>query len=74
MRSSGIEIGTILSQHNQLVSYYSKVLKGSALALSTYEKEMLAIFKSIQKWRLYLLGKPFTVRTDQKSLKYLLKQ
>ena len=74
MRSSGIEIGTILSQHDQPVSYYSKALKGSALVLSTYEKEILAIIKSIRKWRLYLLGKPFTVRSDQKSLKYLLEQ
>ena len=74
MRSSGIGIGAILSQHNQPVSYYSKALKGSALALSTYEKEMLAIVKSIRKWHLYLLGKPFTLRTDQKSLKYLLEQ
>ena len=44
------------------------------MALSIYEKEMLAIVKSIRKWRPYLLGKPFTIRTDQKSLKYLLEQ
>ncbi|PON61216.1 LOW QUALITY PROTEIN: hypothetical protein TorRG33x02_282370 [Trema orientale] len=55
-------------------AYFSEALKGSALALSTYEKEMLAIIKSIRKWRPYLLGKPFTVHTDQKSLKYLLEQ
>ncbi|KAH9699581.1 hypothetical protein KPL71_024420 [Citrus sinensis] len=72
--ASGIGIGAILSQQNKLVAYFSEALKGSALALSTYEKEMLAIIKSIRKWRPYLLGKPFTIRTDQKSLKYLLEQ
>lgn len=44
------------------------------MALSTYEKEMIALVKSVKKWRLYLLGKPFVVRTDHKSLKYLLEQ
>lgn len=72
--ASGIGIGAILSQHNRPIAYFSEALKGSSLALSTYEKEMLAIIKAIRKWRPYLLGKPFTVRTDQKSLKYLLEQ
>ena len=72
--ASGLGIGAILTQQNQPVAYFSEALKGSALALSTYEKEMLAIIKAIKKWRPYLLGKPFTVRTDHKSLKYLLEQ
>lgn len=55
-------------QENQPVAYFSEALKGSALHLSTYEKEMIAIVKSIRKWRPYLLGKAFTVQTDQRSL------
>jgi len=72
--ASGIGLGAILTQNNQPVVYFSEALKGSALALSTYEKEMLAIVKVVQKWRPYLLGKMFTIRTNQKSLKYLLEQ
>ena len=72
--ASGVEIGTVLTQHNQPVAFFSEALKGSTLALSTYEKEMLAIVKAVRKWRSYLLGKPFTVRTDHKILKYLLEQ
>ena len=71
--ASGIGIGAILTQYNHPVAYFNEALKGSALALSTYQKEMLAVVKAIKKWRPYLLGKPFTVRTDHRSLKYLLK-
>jgi hypothetical protein len=70
----GVGLGAVLSQNNRPIAYYSEALKGSTLILSTYEKEMLAIVKSIKKWRPYLLGKPFIVRTDQQSLKYLLEQ
>jgi hypothetical protein len=70
----GTGIGAILIQQGQPIAFFSEALKGSSLALSTYEKEMLAIVKAIRKWRPYLLGRPFTVRTDHKSLKFLLEQ
>ena len=35
---------------------------------------MLAIVKAIRKWGPYLLGRPFTVKTNQKSLKFFLEQ
>jgi len=70
----GIGISAILIQEDRSIAFYSEALKGSSLALSTYEKEMLAIVKAIRKWHTYLLGKPFIVRTDQRNLKYLLEQ
>lgn len=39
--------------------------------MSTYEKEMVALVLAVQKWRPYLLGRQFIVRTDHQSLKHL---
>lgn len=41
---------------------------------STYHKELYAIVEAVQKWRQYLLGREFVIRTDQKSLRELLQQ
>ena len=49
-------------------------MKGSALALSTYEKEFLALISVVKKWRPYLVGRAFVIKTDQQSLKYVLHQ
>jgi len=42
--------------------------------LSTYEKELLAVVFAVQKWRHYLLPKKFIIRTDHRSLNYILDQ
>lgn len=52
----------------------SKALSEQATSKSTNKKELLAWVLAIQRWRPYLLGKPFSVQTNQKGLKYLLNQ
>ena len=49
-------------------------MKGSALALSTYEKEFLTLIIAVKKWRPYLVGKAFVIKANQQSLKYQLHQ
>ncbi|GMJ14651.1 hypothetical protein HRI_005134300 [Hibiscus trionum] len=41
---------------------------------STYHREMFAITQAVGKWRPYLLGRRFTIITDQRSLRELTQQ
>lgn len=67
-------IGVVLMQNNRPIAYLSKKLGVKNQALSTYEKELLALYTAVTKWRHYLFGNEFTIKTDQVSLKYLLEQ
>ncbi|VFR01482.1 unnamed protein product [Cuscuta campestris] len=53
---------------------YSRKLGPRRRAASTYHKELYAIVEAVQKWRQYLLGREFVIRSDQRSLKELLSQ
>ena len=61
-------------QDNRPIAFHSQVLKGNHLHLSTYKTELLALATIVKKWRPYLLGRPFVVKTDHQSLKFLLEQ
>ncbi|KAJ9547856.1 LOW QUALITY PROTEIN: hypothetical protein OSB04_020399 [Centaurea solstitialis] len=72
--ASGKGIGAALMQNRHPIAYFSKALSNNNLSKSTYEKELMALVLAIQHWRPYLLGRDFTVFTDQKSLRHLLQQ
>jgi hypothetical protein len=64
-------VGAILTQNGHPVAFFSKALSVANKKLSTYEKEFLAVLMSIDKWRPYLLKKPFIIRTDHMSMCHL---
>ena len=72
--ASGFATGVVLMQDEILIAFQSQVLCPGAYQKSASEKELMAIVIAILKWRSYLLRRKFLVRTDKKSLKFMLEQ
>lgn len=64
-------ISVVLMQSGHPIVYLSKALGVKAHALSTYEKECLALIMAVNKWKPYLQHKELTILTDQRSLIHL---
>eukprot|EP01129_Flabellula_baltica_P005313 TRINITY_DN1914_c0_g1_i2.p1 TRINITY_DN1914_c0_g1~~TRINITY_DN1914_c0_g1_i2.p1 ORF type:complete len:1713 (-),score=246.34 TRINITY_DN1914_c0_g1_i2:39-5177(-) len=69
-------VGGILYQYEndmkRPIEYFSKKMKNAELNYSAYAGECYAILLALRKWRSYLLGKEFTLRTDHKTLQWML--
>lgn len=72
--ASGTGLGAVLQLHGHPIAYLSKALAPKHQALSTYEKEFMAVVLALDKWRGYLLDRHFQIKIDHFSLKYLLDQ
>lgn len=66
--------GVLLQQHNGVdcpIAYFSYAFKKGEKNKAIIEKELLAIYHSINAFRPYIYGKHFTVYSDHKPLVYL---
>lgn len=70
----GYGLGAVLIQEGRPLSYYSKAIGPKAAALSTYDKEALAIIEAVKKWKHYFADTSLVIRTYQESLKYIQEQ
>lgn len=72
--ASDMGFGAVLIQDSHPIAYLSKTVCPKNQALSTYEKECMAIIVAIDKWRSYLQNGEFLIKTDHKSLLHLTEQ
>ena len=72
---SGVGVAAVLLQENDgklyPVGYASKKLNLTEARYPIIEKECLAVVWGIKRFKLYLAGRRFTLKTDHKPLKYL---
>ena len=68
-------VGAVLLQEydgiEKPISYLSYKLNTAQAKYSAIEREALAIVTALKKWRIYLYGTEFTVKTDHKPIKSL---
>ncbi len=75
--ASNYTIGVTLNQKDELgrwhpVAYYSTTLSEMERNYDIYDKELLAVVKSLRHWRTYLAGAPhqIVIHTDHSNLLY----
>jgi len=72
--ASGLGISVVLMQDGHPIAYFSQKLSSRMHKQSAYVRELFAVTQAMAKFRHYLLGHRFIIRTDHRSLKELLSQ
>ena len=69
--ASEFAIAATLNQDGRAVTFHSRTLSLSEQRHSAIEKEAYAIVEVLRKWRHLLIGRHFTLVTDQKSVSFM---
>ncbi|KAF9754364.1 Retrovirus-related Pol polyprotein from transposon 17.6, partial [Nosema granulosis] len=69
----GATLSQVIDGKERIIGHFSALHTNAERNYSTTEQELLAVIKSFQHYREYLLMRKFTLRTDHQALKYLFK-
>lgn len=69
--ASGLWIGAVLSQSKHPIAYFSKKMSPRMQSQSAYIRELYAVTEAVTKFRHYLIGHKFIIKTDHQALKHL---
>jgi len=72
--ASGSGFGAVLHQGAGLIAFFSKTIAPRHAKLAAYERELIGLVQAVRHWRPYLWGRRFVVRTDHRSLRFILDQ
>jgi hypothetical protein len=67
-------LGGVLSQNGFVICYESIKFKEHEKNYATHDLELAAIVHTLNKWRHYLMGRRFELKTDHNGLKYFFDQ
>jgi hypothetical protein len=70
----GEGIGVVFMQGGHPIVFMRRKLSHPERFYSIYDKEMLEIMQALTKFRQYMVGSKFMVKTDHNSLKYFLEK
>ncbi|KAJ4981049.1 hypothetical protein NE237_031886 [Protea cynaroides] len=72
--ASGLGLGCVLMQGEQVISYASRQLKVHEKKYPTHDLELAVVVHAVMIWRHYLYGEEFQIKSDHKTLTYLFNQ